>query len=109
MASKRDRSVNACIGKPRFPVIRALEEFDFCFQPEVSAARIRELAESGFLSRAEKVALVGRPGVGKTHLAIASALCTCEAGRRVLFVSANELLDHLLASEVSRSLSNYIL
>lgn len=68
-----DRRRRLRIGKARFPSLRSLEEFDFTFQPSPSAARVCELGELGFLSRAENVVFVGKPGVGKTHLAIANA------------------------------------
>ena len=108
IAAKVDRSVNIRIGKARFPALRTLEEFDFSFQPSLSAARIRELAELGFLSRAENVVFVGKPGVGKTHLSIALGLRACQARKRVQFVAAMELLEHLLAAEVSRGLGKFI-
>lgn len=108
VAAKVDRSVNARIAKAHFPMIRTLEEFDFAFQPSLSAARVRELAELGFLGRAENMVLVGRPGVGKTHLAIAVGLRACQARKRVLFTSAINLLDDLLAAEVSRRLGKFI-
>lgn len=108
IAAKVDRSVNARIAKAHFPMVRTLEEFDFGFQPSLSAARVRELAELGFLGRAENIVLVGRPGVGKTHLAIAIALRACQARKRVLFTSATDLLEDLLAAEVSRRLGKFI-
>jgi DNA replication protein DnaC len=108
IAAKVDRSVNIRIGKARFPVLRTLEEFDFSFQPSLSASRIRELAELGFLSRAENVVFVGKPGVGKTHLSIALALRGCQARKRVQFVPAMELLEGLLAAEVSHGLGKLI-
>src|SRR3972149_3478166 len=67
IVAKTDRSINARIAKARFPMGRTLEEFDFPFQPSLSAARIRELAELGFLARAENIVFVGRPALGKTH------------------------------------------
>lgn len=108
IVAKTDRSINARIAKARFPMLRTLEEFDFGFQPSLSAARIRELGESGFLGRAENIVLVGRPGVGKTHLSIGLALRACQAGKRVLFTHAPELLEQLLAAEVSRTLGRFI-
>lgn len=104
IAAKTDRSINIRISKARFPVLRTLEEFDFAFQPSLSAARIRELAELGFLAKAENIVLVGRPGVGKTHLAIALALRACQARKRVSFLAATDLLEQLLAADVSRTL-----
>ncbi len=108
IVTKTDRSVNAHIAKARFPMLRTFEEFDFSFQPSLPAARLRELAELGFLSRAENILLVGRPGVGKTHLALAYALRACQARKRVLFTHAPDLLDQLLAAEVSRGLGKLL-
>jgi DNA replication protein DnaC len=108
LSAKIDRSVNARIHRARLPMLRTLETFDFSFQPSLSAARVRELAELGFLDRAENVLFVGQPGVGKTHLAIALALRVCQARKRVLFFQAMDLLDDLLAAELSHDLHNRI-
>lgn len=108
IAAKTDRSISSRISKAKFPMVRTLEEFDFTFQPGLPAARLRELAELGFLARAENIALVGRPGVGKTHLAIGLALRACQARKRVHFVGAADLLDQLLAAEVSRGLGKLV-
>ena len=108
IAAKTDASINVRIAKARFPMLRTLEEFDFSFQASLSAARIRELCELGFLTKAENILLVGRPGVGKTHLSIAIALRACQARKRVLFGHATDLLDQLLAAEVSRGLGKLI-
>jgi len=105
LAAKVDRAVMTRLRKARFPVLRTLEEFDFSFQPSLPAARIRELAELGFLERAENVLLVGRPGTGKSHLATGLAVRACHARKRVLFVHAPTLLDELLAAEVARGLA----
>ncbi len=104
LADKADRSINARIARARFPVLRTLEAFDFGFQPGLSAARVRELAHLAFLDTATNVVFIGGPGVGKTHLAIALALQACVARRSVLFTAAPDLLDQLVAAEVSHTL-----
>jgi DNA replication protein DnaC len=63
MTDKADRSVNARIARARFPVIRTLEEFDFTFQPGLSAVRVRELANLGFLDHATNVLYIGGPEI----------------------------------------------
>lgn len=108
VTAKVDRSVSIRLSKAQFPVLRTLEGFDFAFQPALPAARIRELAELGFVDRAENVLFVGRPGVGKTHLATALAVRACQARKRVQFVHAPTLVDQLLAAEVARSLAKRI-
>jgi len=95
LAAKADRSINARIARARFPAIRTLEAFDFAFQPSIPAALIRELAELGFLERAENLLLVGPPGVGKSHVGIAIGLRACAAHKRVLFRAVPDLLDEL--------------
>jgi DNA replication protein DnaC len=104
LADKADRSINARIARARFPVLRTLEEFDFGFQPGLAAARVRELAHLAFLDSATNVLFIGGPGVGKTHLGIALALRACAARRSVLFSAAADLLDQLVAAEVSHTL-----
>jgi DNA replication protein DnaC len=108
VAAKADRSVQARLSMARFPVLRTLEAFDFAFQPGLSAARLKELAELDFLGRAENVIFVGRPGTGKTHLATALAVRACQARKRVLFLPAATLLDQLLAAEASHTLGRHV-
>jgi DNA replication protein DnaC len=104
LADKADRSINARIARARFPALWTLEAFDFGFQPGLPAARVRELAHLAFLDTATNVLFIGGPGVGKTHLAIALALKACAARRSVLFTAAADLLDQLVAAEVSHTL-----
>lgn len=108
LADKADRSINARIARARFPLLRTLEEFAFGFQPGLSARRVRELASLAFLDQAANVLFVGGPGVGKTHLAIGLALRACAARRSVLFTAAPQLLDQLVAAEVSHTLGKLL-
>ena len=108
LADKADRSVNARVHRARFPMIRTLEEFDFSFQPGLSAARVRELVNLSFIDQAANVLFIGGPGVGKTHLALALALRACAARRSVLFNEASSLLDQLAAAEVSHTLGKLL-
>ena len=108
LADKADRSINARIARARFPALRTLEAFDFSFQPGLAAARVRELANLAFLDQATNVLFIGGPGVGKTHLAIGLALKACAARRSVLFTAAPDLLDQLVAADVSRTLGKLL-
>jgi len=108
LAAKLDRSVSVRLSKAGLPGIRTLEEFDFAFQPSLPTARIRELAELGFVDRKENLVFIGRPGTGKTHLATALAVRACHARRRTQFVAAPALVEQLLAAEVAHSLGKQI-
>lgn len=79
-----------------FPWVKTLEQFDFSFQPSIDRKVIRELAGLSFVERAENVVLLGPPGVGKTHLAIALGVKAIEAGHKVLFSTLDSLLSRLI-------------
>ena len=53
------------------PYRKTLEDFNFQFQPSIDERQVQELATMAFVNRAENLVLLGPPGVGKTHLAIA--------------------------------------
>src|SRR5947208_8258248 len=74
----------------RFPARKTLEEFDFTFQRSVKKQVIEHLGQLDFLHAKENVVLLGPPGTGKTHLAIALSVRACLAGQRVLFRTATE-------------------
>ena len=67
----------------RFPARKTLEEFDFTFQRSVKKRWSSTSASSTSCTRKENVILLGPPGTGKTHLAIAFSIRACLAGQRV--------------------------
>ena len=74
------------------PTQSSLDTFDFTAQPGVDEKLIRELASLRFLDDAGNVVFVGPPGTSKTMLAIGMARAAAEAGHRVYFTSADELV-----------------
>lgn len=96
LAARMDRSFRERLARARFPAIKTLEEFAFSFQPGLDERQIRTLAQLQFLGSAENILLVGPPGVGKTHLAIALGVNACAARKRVAFYQVGELLDQLV-------------
>lgn len=89
------KGVEARLALARLPWVKTLEQFDFGFQPSLDRKVIRELAGLSFVERAENVILLGPPGVGKTHLAIALGVKAAEAGHRVLFLTLETLVTRL--------------
>jgi len=78
-----------------FPVKKTLEEFDFEFQSSVDKKIIEDLATLRFVHNAENVVLLGPPGVGKSHLAIALGIEATKAGFSVYFANAGNLIERL--------------
>ena len=75
--------------------MKSLEQFDFDFQPSLDRRLVRELAGLSFVEHAHNVIVLGPPGVGKTHLAIALGVKAVEAGYSVLFLSLETLMTRL--------------
>src|SRR5206468_5861740 len=60
---ERDRhAISNRIRDAQLPRMKTLEEFDFTQAPQISAARIRELAEGGYVERSEPIVLIGEAG-----------------------------------------------
>ena len=83
----------------RFPSRKSLEEFDWSFQRSLKKESVLHLAQLDFLLGKENVVLLGPPGTGKTHLAIALGIRACLAGHRVLFATATEWVARLLDAQ----------
>ncbi len=77
----------------RYPVHKTLAEFDFDFQPGVDRPVVAELSTLRFVEEKRNVILLGPPGVGKTHLAIALGVAATEAGYRTYFTSAADMVS----------------
>ncbi len=104
ITSKTERSIRAKLQRAKFPQVKTLDTFDFSFQNSISKKKILDLANLSFIDRKENVLLLGPPGVGKTHLAIALGVKACEGKYPVLFSTANELIQQLTASLADRTL-----
>src|SRR5215207_5599857 len=89
-ASREAHGGDGRIKAARFPARKTLEEFDFAFQRSVKKTLIQHLGQLDFLHGKENVVLLGPPGTGKTHLAIALGIRACLAGHRVAFRTATE-------------------
>ncbi|HUX43601.1 MAG TPA: IS21-like element helper ATPase IstB [Terracidiphilus sp.] len=91
-AAKHSRNVRLKTQWAHFPYNKGLDQFDFDFQPSVDERKLRELASLAFLERKENVLLLGPPGVGKTHLAIALGTEAIVAANTVYFVTIQDLV-----------------
>jgi DNA replication protein DnaC len=95
VASRDTHGGESRIKAARFPARKTLEEFDFTFQRSVKKAVVEHLGQLDFLHARENVVLLGPPGTGKTHLAIAISIRACLARQRVAFATATEWVARL--------------
>jgi len=83
------------------PHHKTLDQFEFAFQPDLDPRKIRDLAALGFVTSKANIALLGPPGVGKTHLACSLAVAACQAGYSVYFTTVDDLVRQLRMAEAA--------
>lgn len=96
---RESRRIKSSLMTARLTRIKTLEGFDFSFQPSLDKNRILALAELRFIERREVVHLLGPPGTGKSHLAIALGVEAVKAGKSVFFATLAEIIDSLKTAE----------
>ncbi len=95
VAAKTTKNIAMRTAMARFPFVKPLESFDFGYQPSIDRKQVLQLASGHFIEHGDNVIVLGPPGVGKTHLAVSLGLKAIEAGYRVLFTSAANLIATL--------------
>jgi len=96
---RENSRIKTALRMGRLSTIKTLAGFDFSFQPSLDRDRILTLAQLSFVERHEVVHLLGPPGTGKSHLAIALGVETVKAGKSVYFCTLAELLAQLARAE----------
>ena len=106
VSARRERYLTTRTRLAHMPFQRTLEQFDFGFQPSIDERLVKELANLAFVSEASNILLLGPPGVGKTHLAVALALRAIEKGFGAYFVRAYELMEDLRKARMEHNLDH---
>jgi DNA replication protein DnaC len=92
---RRNNGIQKKIHGAHFPYIRTFDEFDWNAFSLPIANGIRELQSLSFVREGRNVILIGNPGVGKTHTAIALGVLACQANMSVLYITIPNLILEL--------------
>jgi DNA replication protein DnaC len=93
--ARRQRYLKTRLQLAHLPYVKTFEQFDFAFQPSIDERQVRELRTLRFVHEASNVILLGPPGVGKTHLAVALAETAIQSGQAAYFMTAHDLVTDL--------------
>ncbi len=96
LQERERKAVERRLKEARLPQVKTLEDFDFRQAPAVSPTRLAELAQGGYIARAEPVVFLGDCGTGKTHLLTGLCVAACRQRRRVRFTTAAALVNELV-------------
>ena len=100
---RESKQLSLRLRRAGFEALKSIEDFDFQFNPNVPKAKVLDLATCQFVERKANVVIIGKTGVGKSHLAQALGQRACRAGYSALYVAAHDLLTQLRASRADQT------
>ncbi len=103
LVNRKANSFGKRLIKSKIITMKSIDEFDFNYQPKLNKKHILDLASCRFINENKNIVLMGKPGVGKTHLANALGLEALKQGYNVLFLHINDLIDKLNAAKADGS------
>lgn len=89
---REERRVRTALRLSGLPTGQTISNFDFAFQPSIERGRIEALSTCAWIRERQSLLILGPPGVGKTHLAVALGVRAVESGFSVAFFRVEELL-----------------
>jgi DNA replication protein DnaC len=112
VAQRQQTRVQRLCRRATFPFLKSIDDFDFTFQSTVKLSLLGSALSADFLTEGRNLVLTGKPGRGKTHLAVAIAYRAIQNGFDALFVTAAELIDDLSAAfragRLAEALARYV-
>src|ERR687886_2499381 len=101
LARRRDRLFQRRLEAARVPQLKTLDNFDWSFNPQLPKALILDLATVRFVPEHGGLLLLGPPGTGKSHIALALTVAAIHAGYTALYRSAFDLAQDLAEADAT--------
>ena len=102
LAARQAKATERRLRQAGFPAAKDLADFDFTAVPKLNKKRVLDLARCEYIDQRANIVLLGAPGVGKSHLAIAWGREACRRGYRVKFFTAAKLVNTYLEAREQR-------
>jgi DNA replication protein DnaC len=100
---RRESATKERIRLAKLPTYKGFEDFDTNFQKGVTPYQLEMLAKLEWLEQMFNLILIGPPGTGKTHMALAVGNKAVRAGYNVAFTTMDALMHVLKTVEISKN------
>ena len=103
---RKKNRIERCFKQSKLYEKTTIDQFDFSFHGsrKNQKSRIVNLMDLEFIKHRKDIILIGNPGVGKSFLAKCMAYAATQAGVKVLFTTAMDMINHLIAAEADHSM-----
>src|SRR5436190_13535973 len=112
IAHRQQTRLDRLVRRARFPFLKTIEDFNFMYQSTIRLSLLGSALSADFVTEGRCLILSGKPGRGKTHLAVAIGYRAIQNGFDARFVTAAELIDDLSAAfrsgRLADALATYI-
>ena len=96
---RHDKTIQRRIRMAKFPVIKTLDQFNWSWPRKINQAQIQNLFRLKFIEEKGNIIVIGPVGVGKTHIATALGYQACLKNHTVMFSSAIDIVNNLVAAQ----------
>lgn len=95
IAQRQQTRLGRLSRRASFPFFKTIDDFNFTYQSTVRLSLLGSALAADFITEGRSLIFFGKPGRGKTHLAVAVAYRAIQNGFDAHFTTAAELIDEL--------------
>jgi len=104
VTARRQRALERRIRQAKLPPRKTLEGYDFAFPKRIPKQKILRLFDCEFVSQNQCGVLIGKTGLGKSHILNALGYTACEKGISVRWTRAVDMINVLTTAQINGTL-----